>query len=146
MATKGKWFTSKSIAFFTMIAAACLVATAQAGVQDSEEKAHEQAKAKDLPAIAKADRVTITAVSEVVTDVKDAKLVAPIIAELKVTDATQSAGSTEYTLTFYKDKEKIRTVWVYASGEWGVNPPEGNGWMCGKGDGLVKAIKAALAK
>ena len=143
MATKGKWFTSMSIA---MIAAACVMATAHAGVKDSEDKAHEQAKTKDLPAIAKADRVTIKTVSDQEIDVKDAKLVAAIVAGLTVTDAAQKPGSTEWTLTFYKDKEKIRTVWVYESGEWGVKPPEGNDWMCGKGEGLVKAIKAALPK
>lgn len=146
MATNGKRFTSIGIAFCTMIAAACLTTTSHAGVKDSEDKAHEQAKAKDLPAIAKADRVTITTVSEAVTDVKDAKLVAAIAAGLTVTDATQKPGSTEYTLVFYKGNEKIRTVWVYESGEWGVKPPEGNDWMCGKGEGLVKAIKAALGK
>lgn len=112
----------------------------------TQAEARKLCVAEDLPAMALADRVVIeTTRPKANVEVKEPSLITAIRNGLRVDDGPPSGGLTAYRLTFYRGEQKIRAMWVFDYGEWGVERPTGSS-TCGRSDKLVPAIKDAWAK
>jgi hypothetical protein len=114
---------------------------------DSQNDAIEQARKVDLPLLEKADKVVIArpmrgGQGRQVTLTR-AAAIKELRQALKPAQRDPSAGKTAATITFYRGKRVLRTVWVFEGGEWGFERP-GTSWTTGKQAGLWKAVQKHL--
>jgi len=106
------------------------------------------AKNVDIPALEKADSVIIeTAVwagskNLVVTD---HETLTRIRAALVVSETPPSGGETWCTLTWQRNGEDIRKIWVYKYGEWGFDRPSVD-WTTGTNPKLPKILRDLLSR
>ena len=109
-----------------------------------QEEALRLATKVDLPALAQADRVAIEAGARRVVVTRPESLAA-LQKALTPRLVPPSGGLTAYELSFSRGATPVRTVWVYASGEWGFQRPEGPSWTIGANPALARLVARALA-
>ncbi|MHC5021067.1 MAG: hypothetical protein ACYTGX_13340, partial [Planctomycetota bacterium] len=68
---------------------------------------------------------------------------AAVRAALAVADVPPSGGETWATLQWFTGESKVREIWVYGDGEWGVHRP-GVSWTLGRSAALITAIQGLL--
>lgn len=104
------------------------------------------ARTADLPALEKADHAVIEEVAarggKKVT-VSDNALKG-LRQALVLKDTPPSAGKTAWTITFYRGEKAVRKVWVYPSGEWGVERPAAPHWTLGSNKALAEKIERII--
>jgi len=111
----------------------------------TQEEALDLARRVDLPALEKADKVLIKAGDRQAVVTKT-DLLEALRRELKPRTVEPGSSETSYELTFFRGKDKVREVWVHASGEWGFERPKGPSWTIGHEPALVREIKRHLPK
>jgi hypothetical protein len=114
-------------------------------VRDYAE-AISEAAAVDLPALAMANRISIeSATSGSRLIVTSPKPVESVWRALRPRRAAPGMGVLAATLSFFRDDELIRKVWVNEGGEWGFERP-GTSWTTGSDAELWRLVKPRLIK
>lgn len=114
---------------------------------ESQADALEEARTVDLPLLDKADKVVIVESKPngkgqtITLDRADA--VKELRDALKTAKVPPSGGENAATITFYKGDAALRTIWIYAGGEWGFDRP-GTSWTIGRHADLWKVVKRHL--
>jgi hypothetical protein len=112
-------------------------------VKDRAEAVRE-AKAVDLPALEKADRLIVEATrNNWRWNVNDASLVREFAKALTPTDSPRQGGDLKVSLIFLKGEEPIRTAWVREGGEWGFERPSAS-WTTGSNPGLWRLLERRM--
>jgi hypothetical protein len=109
----------------------------------SQGDARALAEQSDLPAIATADRLLITEASGKAVTISTQAGLDGVRTALVVAHTPPSGGETWATLQWFKGETKVREVWVYGNGEWGVDRP-GTSWTLGRSAALAVAITSLL--
>ena len=109
-----------------------------------QSEALRLARRVDLPALETADRVAIAVGARRIV-VDRPETLKELRTALKPSPVPPSAGETVYTLSFRRGATPIRTVWVFASGEWGFERPEGPSWTIGREPALARLLGRAVA-
>src|SRR5271165_4926595 len=94
------------------------------------------AKASDIPAVSKADRMVIKIMrgpEETGQDppfpegqsltISDQATIQAIVDALVVKETPETGNTNFATVTFYKGEKEIRSIWLFGNGEWGFNRP-----------------------
>jgi hypothetical protein len=117
----------------------------------SRDEALKLAKDEDLPAIARATKVVITQVDiratkrrQTTVETKDA--IERIHGALTIApERGNSGGMRLYMLEFYRRNKLVRTAYVHANDEWGIQRPGGSYWIIGKNTRLRRMLDELLA-
>lgn len=108
------------------------------------------AKDEDLPAIAQSTKVFIKQFDVVSMKrrqitIESEDVIKEIVNGLPIAQERERAAAIRvFTLKFYRDDELVRTVYVDANNEWGVDRPGGTYWIIGKNNALPVMLSNML--
>jgi hypothetical protein len=115
------------------------------------------ARASDIPAAGKADRMVIKMMERGDREPGEAARAYPegkrftisdqaaiqSLVETLIVKETPESGNTNYaTVTFFKGAKEIRSIWLFDNGEWGfIRPGQGASHSTGVSGDLVRKVK-----
>jgi hypothetical protein len=122
---------------------------------NSQSDALRFAKASDIPAAGKADRMVIKIMAGPPRHgakapypegrsftIADDAAIKSLVQTLVVKETVESGRMNYATVTFYKGTEEIRSIWLFENGEWGfVRPAPGASHSTGVSGDLVRNVK-----
>lgn len=112
-----------------------------------QAEAIRQAKAVDIPALEKANRVGFESsmTKEFVPSSADPRVVDSFRKALHPKEVPPSGGEVAAKVSFFHDDDLIRRIWVYEGGEWGFERP-GTRWTTGADAELWRLVKSRLRR
>jgi hypothetical protein len=115
------------------------------------------ARASDIPAAGKADRmvIKITILTLPIEKPKfpegrsftiaDHAAIQSLVETLIVKETPETGGMNYATVTFYQGSKEIRSIWLFANGEWGfIRPGPGSSHSTGVSGDLVRKVKQLI--